>query len=493
MKKLCTIALLTLCVSGLAQNAKKDIDASAFPTISFVWDDYVPEVKTERDFILTDNGVQRDFQLTYYQEEKNKSVLFLWEDMSSNGVMYGFTRNVLLNFFKESALRKADKFSIAVFNRERNNENLLKSICGFTADKSVLSGASKKYIHNTVAVAEQPQYSDLYKAIYKGMDLLSAEPIENVKVMIVFTVGWNLRGGGAQSELAAVEQKAKEKHIPVYVVLYPIHGEKLEINTLADDTYGKYVATGNAVEAEKQLFGFYKDLNKRHSPHEYTFTFETDKKQDGKLHNIAIVVTGSEQVKHSFSAPSFSLIIWAKEHIVPTILIIAAILALIVLIVWFIIKNQKKKEALRQVEIAQRKRDKEETDRKQRELEEKIQREKEDKERKEDEAKEQDLLNLMRTKNLYPRLQCVVGNNKFVHYISQVRTTIGRNDDNDLELQHQTVSREHAIINFTGEGFEITNLSKANQLIINGRFVEHAILKNTDIIGLGEAVITFYL
>jgi uncharacterized protein YaiL (DUF2058 family) len=507
MRRILTSALLVVCLNGHAQtgqNAKNNADYSEFPKITFTWNDYEPETKEKSVFSVIDNDIIRKFDITHNQEKRNKSIFFLWEDMSANGAgPYDFTRETLLKFLRTANLQSGDKFGISVFSRERNNTDLLQPLVpGFTNNKFALINAVETYRHNTVSVSEQPKYSDLYKAIYKGIDMLKAEPADNVKAIVVFTVGWNLTGGGAKSDASELTNKALENHIPIYVALYPVHSTKTEIVTIAEDTYGKTI---DYSDATNQLTNCYQTLNQRHSTHEYRFTFQTDTKKDGKLHNVTLLVNGKQQAQFAFSAPVFSIIDWAKENIWLAIGIIVGVISVILLTVILLIKKQKAKEARNRTEVqANLDRVQQEANAKAEEARREAERVKQqqlayqqEQERKkqetEERAEQERLSNLMHIKNMYPRLQCVVGNNKFVYNMGQPIITVGRTDVNDLVLPHQTVSRTHAKIAFSGGGFEIVDLDSANKVIINGQFVKQATLKNGDIIGLGEAVITFYL
>jgi hypothetical protein len=503
MKRILTFILLAVCASGHAQteqNEKSGIDDKNFPTISFTWTDYALDEKAKQAFAITDDGVSREFDVAHNQKQRNKSILFLWEDMSANGLEpYKFARKTLLEFFRETGLQSGDRFGISVFSRERNDADLLQPLVSeFTGDKNSLTDAVEKYKHNTVAVSEQPKYSDLYKAIYKGIDLLKAEPAENVKAIVVFTVGWNLKGGGAQSEASGLTGKALENHIPIYVALYPAHSAKTEIVTIAGETYGQTI---DYSDAANQLANCYQALNKRHSEHEYRFTFLTAPKKNGKLHNVVLSVNGRQQAQFSFSAPVFSIIGWAEDNIWLAIGIAIFVIAAIVATVILLIKKRKAKEARVRAEVqANIDKVQQEANAKAEEALKEAERLKQEQlayqqeqERKTQEEEEKRLSSLMHVKNMYPRLQCVVGDRKFAYNVGKPVVSIGRTDANDLVLPHQTVSRAHAKIVFSGGGFEIVDLDSANKVIINGQFVKKATLKNGDMIGLGEAVITFYL
>ncbi|MDR1594871.1 MAG: FHA domain-containing protein [Prevotellaceae bacterium] len=504
MKRTLTFILLAVFVNGYSQTGQTVINSDNFPEISIEWNDYDPETKDKQAFSIIDNEVVRNFDMAYNQKNRNKSVLFLWEDMSFHGLEpYNFMRKTLLEFFRETNLQSGDRFGISVFSREYNNADLLQPlVSGFTNDKNALINAVESYRHNTVTVSEQPKYSDLHKAIFKGIDLFNAEPADNVKVIVVFTVGLNLQGGGAMSETSPVINKAKENHIPIYAALYPLHGTKPGIVDIANETYGKTI---DYADAKSQLANIYSTLNRRHSAHEYRFTFKTDTEKEGKQHNVVLLVNDKQQAPVSFSAPVFSLTGWIKENIWLAIGAAVAIIAIIVLTVVLLIKRRKardeenranvqanldrvQQDANVKAEAARR----EAESAKQQQLS--WQQEQERRKREAEECVEQERLsNLMRVKNMYPRLQCAVNGNTFVYNVGQSVTTVGRTDGNDLVLPHQTVSGKHAKIVFTGGGFEIVDLDSTNKVIVNGQFVTRATLKNSDIIGLGEVVITFYL
>jgi hypothetical protein len=500
MKRIPTFVLLTLLyISGHAQT-EQNINSEDFPDISFVWNDYAPGIKSKSAFSVTENGKEHGFKVEHHQKKRNKSVLFLWEDMSYDGLeLYNFTRKTLLEFFRETPLQSGDRFNISVFSRERNNANLLQPLVPrFTDSKSSLVNAVENYGHNTVSVSEQPKYSDLYKAIYQGIDLLNAEPVGNVKAIVVFTVGWNLQGGGAKSDAGELTNRALENHIPVYAALYPVRGTSVEIVTVAEDTYGETIDYKNA---KIQLANFYKELNERHSPHEYRFTYATDKKKDGKLHNVVLSVNGKQQAQYSFVAPAFSFIDRAKENIWLLIGAGVAFIAVIAGVVIWLSTNRKKKDAAIEADLnrvrqeanakAEEARGEAEQIKQQQRA---FQQEEERKKRETEERSEQERLSkLMNAKNMYPRLQCVTGNSKFVYNVAQPVTAIGRNGANDLVLPNWTVSGKHAKIVFNGSGFEIFDLDSTNKVIVNGQFVKQTALKSGDIIGLGEAVITFYI
>jgi pSer/pThr/pTyr-binding forkhead associated (FHA) protein len=69
--------------------------------------------------------------------------------------------------------------------------------------------------------------------------------------------------------------------------------------------------------------------------------------------------------------------------------------------------------------------------------------------------------------------------------------TIGRNAQNDIVIDNLSVSRQHAVISSTKEGFFITDLASKNGTILNGKPIKEAKLKSGDNILLGKYVLVF--
>ena len=69
--------------------------------------------------------------------------------------------------------------------------------------------------------------------------------------------------------------------------------------------------------------------------------------------------------------------------------------------------------------------------------------------------------------------------------------TIGRNAQNDIVIDNLSVSRQHAVISSSKEGFFITDLGSKNGTLVNGQAVKEAKLNSGDNILLGKYIIAF--
>src|SRR5688500_16662597 len=67
----------------------------------------------------------------------------------------------------------------------------------------------------------------------------------------------------------------------------------------------------------------------------------------------------------------------------------------------------------------------------------------------------------------------------------QDRVLLGRLDTCDVVLDHPTVSRIHAAINFLESRYFLVNLSSANPLTLNGRLLEP---QEDDVLAAGDTI-----
>jgi hypothetical protein len=65
------------------------------------------------------------------------------------------------------------------------------------------------------------------------------------------------------------------------------------------------------------------------------------------------------------------------------------------------------------------------------------------------------------------------------------RTLLGRSEHNDVCLPSPYLSRHHAVIVGTPEGYYVVDLNSVNGLALNGRLVERAVLYDQDVITIG--------
>jgi pSer/pThr/pTyr-binding forkhead associated (FHA) protein/outer membrane protein assembly factor BamD (BamD/ComL family) len=75
--------------------------------------------------------------------------------------------------------------------------------------------------------------------------------------------------------------------------------------------------------------------------------------------------------------------------------------------------------------------------------------------------------------------------------IDKTEVVIGRTDENDIAIDHRSVSRHHAKVTATGRSYKIIDLKSANGTLVNGEEYAQADLKNGDMVELGHVKFRF--
>ena len=75
--------------------------------------------------------------------------------------------------------------------------------------------------------------------------------------------------------------------------------------------------------------------------------------------------------------------------------------------------------------------------------------------------------------------------------LRQAEQVIGRTDENDITVEHRSVSRNHAKLVREGDRTRILDLKSANGVLVNDEEVEQAVLQSGDVIELGRVRMRF--
>ena len=71
------------------------------------------------------------------------------------------------------------------------------------------------------------------------------------------------------------------------------------------------------------------------------------------------------------------------------------------------------------------------------------------------------------------------------------RTLIGREADNDVQIDRPRISRHHAELLIEGDTTWVTDLNSSNGTFVNGRQVQHHALQHGDVLRVGDCDIRF--
>jgi pSer/pThr/pTyr-binding forkhead associated (FHA) protein len=78
-----------------------------------------------------------------------------------------------------------------------------------------------------------------------------------------------------------------------------------------------------------------------------------------------------------------------------------------------------------------------------------------------------------------------------MHELGRDVVMIGRAPSNQIVIDHQTVSGQHAVLLRTGDSYSLMDLNSMNGTRINGDFVTNAELKDGDTIRFGSVTAVF--
>jgi type II secretory pathway predicted ATPase ExeA len=75
--------------------------------------------------------------------------------------------------------------------------------------------------------------------------------------------------------------------------------------------------------------------------------------------------------------------------------------------------------------------------------------------------------------------------------VGKPRFMIGRSEHNDLSIDHEYISRQHAVLVRIGNAIVLLDLKSRNETFVNGKRIDNQVLINDDIISIGDHRIKF--
>ena len=512
-----------------AQNSSVEttkVNTERFPEVSFIWIDDCPVEYSKNQFALFENEQRIDtFSVENVEivamdsmvKSRHKSVLILWEDPGYRTKLTDFANNIIYYFFEQLKQHNGDgelyydandRFSLCVFNKLRKEGELLLTLSDFTEDISYIEDTLSKYdarIHGTDRSSVQKKSTDLLPAIEKGIGKLELEPEDNIKALFVITSGIT-----NAFETNQIIKKSTLHKIPIYVIDLNSSQTNPAIVQVVENTYGGFInVAGNTDNKDirqntiNEMLVAFDEMQMRYFGQQYLISFVSQEDRNGEASTIMLKIN---DISHliTYTKPSFSLVLWMQTNLVLFIILSVVIVCVLAFGVFFLVKyinkrnlnkkkqkdSKKKQEAnmiaeqemlKRQIQIAEEELSKHKSS---------VEKEKQDKEQNE---RISELADLMQKKNLFPRLVIISGTNEIYNMYDPV-ISIGRDEDNDIVLPYQTISRHHAKIMFTGSGFEVCDLSSTNGVLVNDSYVNSVLqLRNGDIINIGDVIIKFYV
>lgn len=516
------ITLFSVVYTAEAQNIyqKSDVNTDNFPELSVKINIYNPNIKKAEDFKIFEDTEQKTFsfnEITDYQEiDTSKAILILLEDMTheSHAGQLNFYKTMLNKALPEFVY-KNDKVNIAVFDRNRDGISPLRFLNEkYTDDTKQLLQKIDSY-KSLADYQSNNKSSDLFNAIYDGMNDLKKNYSEKNKIILVLSAAYNFETSNENTQESLINF-SKENKIPVYSIQYRIW-ENRTINRLSSESFGKFFMSieKKPETAADTCVKFMKDAVYRLYGKDYQFIFETKSKKDGKLHTF-IIENENSKFDIQYKSPDCNLICFAIYNPVIAVACLLAFIGLIFFIFRYIKKNNQKKasdnkikEELYQNELKKQnlkiekvqsesienlKRQEEkfklETRQKEKEAELKMLQEQERKNAELQKQAETQIIKEMKNYG-FPKIisYSITGEAEFV--VNKPVILVGRDINCDIIIDDLNVSRKHFFIKYINKSYIIADNNSTNGISLNGKKINEATLKHNDIIELGPVRIKF--
>jgi len=498
---------------------KGDVNVKKFPNISFKINTYNPD-SDKQGFKLLENNEEKDFEIQAVQpqiKDNSKVVLILFEDMHhrSHGNQVRDFKKVL-NQALPQIVNEGDLVNLAFFDRNRDGSTPLNFVLDdYTNDTDLLLDNINNYKKPTDRFNNQIS-SDLYNAINDGiLDLKNKYKGKN-KILVVLSGGKNLElsNYGSIGDLAMLARKYK---IPVYSIQYMIF-EHETLDALATNSYGKFFhlqgtyklkGDHSVATASDSLVSYMNNAVKRLYGMDYDISYKTSFDKDGQLHSI--VIKNDETSKNiNFKSPVCNWLCLIKKHKKLSLIIGSALLLILLLLIYLYRTIRKKQRLLKELKekglldkLDEQQTALEEQKRKaemleQRALEEQKRRVREEEEKRQKEREQQQadaykkIIREMKGFKGFSKLKIALPDGStFDWSIKKPTVTIGRGSDNDLHLDHPSVSHSHCKIIYKDRQYYITDLNSSNGTSVNGKKIHEKELSNNDAIQLGKVKLLF--
>jgi hypothetical protein len=461
-----------------------------YPLIQLKVQNRDPKIIIKKAFSIKEHDNILDFEIDSVKiiqpKVRSQNILILVENLNHDDRLL-FYKKALINGLK--SINSPHKINIGVFDRVRNNgaKSVFLLLDSFTNNKTKIINAISE-IQPKNDIFSNNKSSDLYLAIYEGIDLIKSK--EGLQTILLLSTAYNNRWSSHTSSESS-KAFAKKYQIPIYSLQFRKQGfEHHKLTDLVNETYGNELITNDNQKASNFISKTVLDLN-NNLGNEYFIHYNSVYKQNGETHNSEIKV--NKEV-YNYTIKTKNIVQWYYYGL--------GLLALIVL--FFLGKHYVKKDNLKSKEKLvlldqQVKKEQEINKTIQQNLEEQkavINQFKTEEEAKTHNdilfKKEAAIFIQMKAYGSLPIIQYTIDNENISFIIKKSTISIGRAPTNDIVLSDKQVSREHAKIIFE-KGYYIIDLQSTTGVLVNGNRVDKIKLFHGNIIYLGNTQLTIIL
>ena len=505
------LLFIYLCISSSfikAQTFKLEENSfnyKTFPEITFKFHTRSIANIDSSAFILKENNIKIT-DITFQQDineigkSKNKTLFILIENHYLNkGINERIFFKNILSTALHGRIAPGDKIFIGTFDWYRNGKYVFLAQNASSDDENTIVNL----INN---ITPQPNLTnkqigaDIYFALDETLKFLTQIKDSLPKNILLLSDDFpNVAG---QKTVLEITNESIKSDIPIYAIGYNVGAlrysqvTKNEICALTNGAYFTNDLNDENLNAQK-VGEFLDNMNQKSLGRSYVGTYVTNQKKLGQQVTVQIG-SNEKNMAESKAFYPFNLLEWIKANI----LIFIGILLFLLLLSFLIFKLIKRRR-LEKIELLVSQQDKElqlnnTADEIERLKFQQVLNEQKLKDQKllfEEETKLEKLTKLMKAKGVNPRVTYDFNDQKGQFYIDSPKFTLGRDEhSNSFHMGVSSISRNHASINFSEDGkFTIQDLNSTNGVIVNGDKVLKIILKNADIIKLGDVTLKINL
>jgi hypothetical protein len=508
------ILLFIICLpgKGIAQKYLFDADscsAAGFPDIKgrVYHRGYGETILKKEQLEIWEDNKQVDFSLTPVSNKdrvfRNKKILLLIENhYKPKGIAErDFFANVI-NSGVEGAIEPGDQFMIATFDWHRNGKYIFPQLNNFTDDIAVLRNAltglkAPADLHN------EQNGADINSSLLEAIKYLT--PASDSMPAAIFLFSDELDNLDSKITTLDIRNRSYESKIPIYAISYQMYSRYSPIirDQICVATFGKYfISPVNDIRASaNKLKEFLDSMMEDYKGTTFSFSFTSKQEKNGQKLNLKFNIKNTALADaETVTVPALTFSEKISRNGTAVILGGAGILLAIALGIYYFLKSKRKQTAQQQQLKAELSRQSDIMEKERAATQNQIQamqQQQAEKEkeriREEQHKREADrLTNLMLARGVFPTLHYTYKEKSGKIDISQPVFTIGRDTTNSFYIQQDTISRKHATILFDESGsYTITDNNSSNGTFVNGEKIRQAVLRNDDVIQIGDINMIF--
>lgn len=508
--RIAVVLLFCIHLFVFGQSGLIDSDVDNFPEVKLHFNHRNPAPIASQNTKVFENGKEIDsFELTPLEtiahQLNNKRLLILIEN--SYWPRFDEQRNnikALWSDIAEDVVHEKDLFYLATFDWAKGEKTL-----HFLSEEGVNNGLA---LNELIQGIEKPkndgrqhQSTEIYAALREGISFLQQrkQSDSSAYAIVLFSSEFNNIFNNSQTKSDVIIE-ARKAGIPIYTVRYP-YSDKYDLKDVSNATYGKhFIRDELSNEAIKNGINAIKNDAQGM---DYSLTFSSLFSANNDFRTVKLQLSNEDEISLSYQSPNKWLLLW-KNPIYRFAGILMFILVVVILI--WTIKLQKKKRLEEKLALEKIKEDTEKSIQESEQLLASKEAERELKSKQEQVQKlEEELINAFRQLPRYPTL---VAQNGKTYEITSPFFTIGRSEQCNLQLDNPTLSKQHAGIYFNclpneltatnTRNFYLVDLESTNGTLLNGKMAQtinapqeviqkESILANNDLIQMGELSFTF--